>query len=770
MTQAEKQRGGGRRVGILVRILLTRFVRAVGAALRRDGITRALNRGIRPLLQSDRRRSTSNWEISRLALGGVLALGALGGCSTPGAKGPPPAPLRVSGMGWMRDRDLRLSLARLLGDARGEVMPANAVEDAMFLLMSAVQSEGFLKPVIAVECVDASGRNAEFMLDESMATMVPRTLQAREVRFRVKPGVRFFVSNVTFAGLHALKEKAARSFFMGDSALFSGKASRAHTPSRLSRALGGLQAELRQLGYAEAEARASAVAIDERTGAVGVAVAVTEGARWQVSTVQVEGAEGTGGAADLPAPPRQAGGGRAFVGKPWSDALQQSVAGAVKKAFYEKGYADARVRVTREAGPARDGRKDVAVTARVQAGELVRLGAVRFEGAVRVREDVLRRRVQAKPDDPLNPLEIDQARYRVARLGVFEKVELRYEPAVGPVRSPVFTVREGRSLETNLLFGYGGYEQARGGVELRQYNLFGRAHQSRLLLVQSMKSTRADYFYTVPEIFGESVDGTARVFGLQRDELAFRRQEYGASAALSLPVRWLGANATAGYTFQALQNRENELATRAVDEKQVTVASLDAGLTRDRRDNPLRPRRGYRWFAQVEAASRGLGGEAEFQRFEFGGSYHTSWGSGRWVHAALAHGVITTWGTSDRLLPVNKRFFPGGDTSIRGYREGEASPRGAAGRFSGAKSYALANVDLEQALTAQWSVVVFGDALAAAAELRGYPLAGERLYSAGLGLRYQTLIGPIRVEHGRNLNPRAGDPGGTWQISVGAPF
>ena len=294
-------------------------------------------------------------------------------------------------MGWMRDRDLRLSLARLLGDARGEVMPANAVEDAMFLLMSAVQSEGFLKPVIAVECVDASGRNAEFMLDESMATMVPRTLQAREVRFRVKPGVRFFVSNVTFAGLHALKEKAARSFFMGDSALFSGKASRAHTPSRLSRALGGLQAELRQLGYAEAEARASAVAIDERTGAVGVAVAVTEGARWQVSTVQVEGAEGTGVAADLPAPPRQAGGGRAFVGKPWSDALQQSVAGAVKKAFYEKGYADARVRVTREAGPARDGRKDVAVTARVQAGELVRLGAVRFEGAVHVREGVLRR-------------------------------------------------------------------------------------------------------------------------------------------------------------------------------------------------------------------------------------------------------------------------------------------------------------------------------------------------------------------------------------------
>lgn len=691
----------------------------------------------------------------------LLLLGALPACSTSGTKGPPPATLSVTGMGWIRDRELRLSLERLLGEARGAVLPANAVEDAMFLLMSAVQAEGFLKPVIAMECVDASGEKTEFTIDETMTATVPRTLQARAVRFRVKSGVRFFVSRVSFAGLQSLKENAARSFFMGNATLLAGKASRAHTPSRLSRALDGLQAEIRQLGYAEAEVRAGGVAIDESTGAVAVSVIVTEGARWEVRAVRIEGAEGTG-----IAPDRE----RSFVGQPWTDALQQNVAGEVRKAFYALGYVDARVRVVGEAGPAREGRKDVTVTARVRPGEKVRVGAVRFEGAVHVREDVLRRRVRAKPDAPLNPLEIDQARYRLARLGVFEKVELRYEPATGPVRSPVFTVREGRSLETNLLFGYGSYEQARGAVELRQFNLFGRAHQTRLLLAQSMKSTRGEYSYTVPEIFGESVDGTAKVFGLQRDELSFQRQEYGANAALSLPVRWLGANATAGYTFQTLRNRENELATRTVDDKQVTVASVDAGLTRDRRDNPLRPRHGYRWFARVEVAGRELGGAAEFQRYEFGGSYHTNWGSGRWVHAALTHGVITTWGTSDRLLPVNKRFFPGGESSIRGYREGEASPRGAEGRFVGAKSYALANIDLEQALAEKWSLVVFGDALAAAAELRNYPLSGDRLYSVGLGVRYHTLIGPIRAEYGRNLNPRAGDPGGTWQISVGAPF
>lgn len=682
-------------------------------------------------------------------------------CSTSGAKGPPPATLRVSGAGWLRDRELKASLERLLGEARGEVLRTNAVEDAAFLLMSAVQSEGFLKPKIAVECVDAGGAKTEFALDETMTTTVPRAMEARSVTFRVTPGVRYYVREVKFTGLHVIKEKAARSFFVGDTALFSGKASRAYTPARLSRALDGLQAELRQLGYAEAEVRAGDLAIDERTGAVVVPVTVKEGPKWRVGAVRVDGVEDTGVEVDSV---------RSFVGQPWTDSLQQSVAGQVRRAFFGKGYADVRVRMIRESAAAKDGRTEVTVIARVRPGDVVRLGEVRFAGREQVREEVLRRRVQAKPDAPLNPLEVDQARFRLARLGVFEKVELSYEPTTGPVRSPVFTVREGRSLETNLLFGYGSFEQARGGVELRQFNLFGRAHQSRLLVVQSMKSSRGDYSYTVPEIFGESVDGTAKVFGLQRDELSFLRQEYGVNATLSMPVHWLGANATAGYTFQSLRNRDNVLATRSLDDQQVTVASLDAGLTRDRRDNPLRPRKGYRWFGQVEAASRGLGGQAEFQRFELGGSYHTGWGEGRWVHAAISHGVITTWGTSDRLLPVNKRFFPGGDNSIRGYREGEASPRGAGGLFIGAKSYALGNLDLEQALTTKWSVVVFGDALATAAELRHYPLAGERLYSAGLGVRYQTLIGPIRVEYGRNLNPRTGDPGGTWQISVGAPF
>ena len=79
------------------------------------------------------------------------------------------------------------------------------------------------------------------------------------------------------------------------------------------------------------------------------------------------------------------------------------------------------------------------------------------------------------------------------------------------------------------------------------------------------------------------------------------------------------------------------------------------------------------------------------------------------------------------------------------------------------------NLELEQALTTKWSVVAFGDALGTAVTLRDYPFS-EKLFSAGLGVRYQTIIGPVRLEYGHNLNRRPFDPAGTLLISIGFPF
>ncbi|MBP7141521.1 MAG: BamA/TamA family outer membrane protein [Opitutaceae bacterium] len=674
------------------------------------------------------------------------------------AEGTALAEIEVKGLGFFGNREQRTSLMRLLGPERGAAMDANAIEDAAFLLVSALAEEGFLHPrVTATLSPDGSNARA-FEFDETLSTVLPRPLSAGKVEFAVAPGVRSTIATLRFEGLQAIPAGDAEAYYRPVDSLWKSAASRALSPARLRRSDENLRDGLRLLGFAESEVHSRAVR-ESPEGKAEILVEVKEGPRFWVRRVSLAGVEGTGIAFDV----------RPWSGAAWTPLWQRDLGEAIRGAAVGKGHPDAEVSF-KELRGGRDGDAlPVDVFATLEAGDLVTLGAARFEGNRHTKEAVLKRRVRLKPGTPLNLLDVETARLRLARLGVFSTVRTELDPPSGPERGVTFRLKELPRWESNVLLGYGSYEQLRGGIEWRQTNLFGRAHQSRLLLVQSMKSTRGDLQYSVPELFGETIDGAARLFGLRREETSFDREEYGASVALRKRLG-RGMEGRIGYTYQSLRNRSNELTTRVLDERRVTVGSVETGVTLDRRDNPLRPRRGYHLFAQIEAASKLLAGEVDYQIYEVGGSYHTAWGRTRWIHLGLSHGAITTMGSpSDRFLPVNKRFFPGGDSSIRGYQRGEAAPRGADGRFIGAKSRVTLNAEIEQQLTTNWSAVVFLDALGTAVSLADYPF-DERLCSVGLGVRYQTIVGPLRLEYGHNLRRRDGDPEGTLHFSVGFPF
>lgn len=671
----------------------------------------------------------------------------------------PVASLSVSGLGWFHNRETRIALGRLW-EKPPEKLTTTQIEDAALFILSNLRDQGYQRATIAVEARQADDTTQRFVIDPGFQNPAPAGIRATAVKFKVERGVRSYLSDVKIEGLDVLSQKAARDFFFNEVAVIGSRGARAYSPGRLRRSADAIESTLRQRGYAQAQVKVVATDEDEKTGAVVAKIQVDEGPRWELAGIQfvIDGPE----TQDLEPIKKRTGG-------PWSEFRGQDLAEEIRHVYFKQGYPDVRVRIETHPGAPKENVRPINIVARVRPGEQVGVGKVRFVGQEKTKESVLRRRVQIGSGDPLNPVELDKARYRLSRLGIFRSIDLKYEPATGPVRDPVFVLTEDNPREVNLMAGWGSYEKLRGGVEWTQRNLFGRAHQSRLTLIQSMKSSRGDYTYSVPEIFGETIDGSVRLFGLQREERAFVRQEYGGTLMLKHTFDAIHADGTVGYTYQSLRNSENELATSAADNKQFNVASVDLSLTHDGRDNPLRPRRGYRWSAQAELASQQLGSQVNYQRMEFSGSYHTTWGRGRWVHAGLSHGVVTTFGSTDKLLPVNRRFYPGGESSIRGYPEGAAAPRDGSGKYVGAKSYVLADLELEQALTKSWSVVVFTDALGEAASLRNYPL-DTTLVSVGLGLRYQTLIGPIRLEYGYNVKKRDADPKGALQVSIGFPF
>lgn len=675
---------------------------------------------------------------------------------------PPPAVLKISGYGFFGNRELARMLRTLeLGKKKPAYFGAGFVEDAALILTARVKRDGYLRPRITATLDLADGGQLEVEAADLIENPLPRPLHIAKARFRIYPGVLYHYKSLTFSGLEAIPDRQARSYFMETDALFHLKGARVYTPDRLQTGLKSLTDVLERRGYHDATVVAGQTEIDDATGAARIRVAVRQGPRFSVHSVrETLYAE----SATQPVETQTE-----KTNQVYSRLWTQDFAQTIRTNLYAQGYPDASVVVRELSRTNLDNRVAVDLQAEVRTGQKIRVGTVRFEGEKRTRPWLLRRRARIQRGELLNPVRAEQGRYRLAELGTFDSVDLSYQPVDENTRDVLYRVKEGKRFNVSLLFGYGSYELLRGGVEADMYNIWGLGHRANLKAVQSFKSSSGDFTYTMPELVGKDVDLYLHGFGLLREEVSFTREEYGGGLGLHRYFKPWALDASGRYTYQVLNALDifPQVASEGLTNPAVGSILLD--LRQDRRDNPLYPRQGYKVFSSFEVASDYLGGEANYERIEVSPSWYHPLGGGSHLSLGLSHGVAISAGSAAANLPFNKRFFPGGNNSLRGYQEGEASPRNAEGQFVGAETYSLATVELEQSLTPKWSVVVFSDSLGFAHHLDNYPF-DTGLFSVGGGLRWKTIIGPVRLEYGHNLNPRKGDPSGTLHFALGFPF
>jgi translocation and assembly module TamA len=128
-------------------------------------------------------------------------------------------------------------------------------------------------------------------------------------------------------------------------------------------------------------------------------------------------------------------------------------------------------------------------------------------------------------------------------------------------------------------------------------------------------------------------------------------------------------------------------------------------------------------------------------------------------------------GTALTRIAPSRRFYSGGGGSVRGFGYQAIGPRDTLGDPTGGRSVA------EFALEARVRLGLFGGAFSVVPFLDGGNVYGATLpkfsglrFGAGLGVRYHTSFGPIRVDLGTPINPRAGDPRITVAVSLGQAF
>ncbi len=677
---------------------------------------------------------------------------------------PKPAKLKVSGYGFLGDRELKRILRTLeLGGKKPEFFTPSFVEDSALILTARVKRDGFLEPGINIRLTTADGQRIQVEGQDLLENPLSRALRIKEVHFRIHKGVLFYFQFIHFDGLQTVREKQALAYFYETEALFKFKRARVYTPDRLRRGIDSLTEVLDRQGYADAKVETNYLHLDPRSGAVDVSLRVEQGPKFLVRSVREQFFYDGG---STPAHDRTV-----FLSAPYSRLWLQDFTLGLKTNEFHRGYPDTSVTINTVRRDPEGDRVHLDLQATIQTGPRVLIGGIEFAGHKRTQTWLLSRRVRIRRGDLLDPIRVEEGRYRLARLGVFDTVDLDYHPVDEHTRDVIYNLKEGKTLNLSLLFGWGSYELLRGGVEVDANNLWGRAHSARIRAIQSFKASSGDLTYTIPEFVGRDVDLFVNSSGLRREEISFTRVEYGGGIGLHKFFQVASTDASVRYNYQILNAQQfgsfPEIASEGLTNP--AVGSVITELKFDRRDNPLYPRKGYKVFLTLEGATSYLGGDANYERLEISASWHHPLGGGRYLSLGVSHGFDYTFGSVPNNLPFNKRFFPGGENSIRGYQEGEASPLNAEGQILGAETYTLGTVEFEQALTPKWSLVLFSDNLGFAHRIGDYPF-DTGLFSVGGGIRWRTLIGPVRLEYGHNLNPRSRDPSGTLQFSLGFPF
>lgn len=195
-----------------------------------------------------------------------------------------------------------------------------------------------------------------------------------------------------------------------------------------------------------------------------------------------------------------------------------------------------------------------------------------------------------------------------------------------------------------------------------------------------------------------------------------------------------------------------------------TVFGVPVNAVWDSTDTPLDPTKGIRASATVEPfAVLGESGAGPVMMKASLAAYHAFDEDKRFILAGrVAAGSL--FGVGDLYdVPSQRRFFVGGGGSLRGFDYQSASPRNALGQIIGGLSFFEASAEMRIKITDTIGIVPFFDMGSAFAE--DYPDFNDMKYSAGIGLRYYTAIGPLRVDFAVPLNPGPDD--GEFGIYVG---
>jgi len=162
-------------------------------------------------------------------------------------------------------------------------------------------------------------------------------------------------------------------------------------------------------------------------------------------------------------------------------------------------------------------------------------------------------------------------------------------------------------------------------------------------------------------------------------------------------------------------------------------------LSKTRADHALYPTRGWRAFGRLSGASSALLSTESFLQLDLQAKWISTLGPGRLI---ARFDIGTTLANDAADLPVSIKYFAGGDQNVRGYQYQSLGPENELGEVVGGKHLFVASAEYDFRVHPDWKLAVFYDTGNAFSEFDDLNLQS----SAGIGVRWLSPIGPIRVD------------------------
>jgi outer membrane protein insertion porin family len=412
----------------------------------------------------------------------------------------------------------------------------------------------------------------------------------------------------------------------------------------------------------------------------------------------------------------------------------------------------------------------------ISKGQKVRFERIIITGNRKTRDKVIRRELKTVEGEFFSGKDLKRSTENLNRVGYFENVEVQTKKgSAEDLMILNIDVKEKPTGTFSFGAGYSSVDQLVGMVKIAQDNLFGYGQHLSASVKFGGRTNQFDLRFTEPWLFDRPIAGDVRGYKWEYEWDEYTKDSYGSDLAVGFPLSKIDSY-TRGWVKYAFEDANitdvspnAAFVIRDMEGHNITSA-LEFTVTRNSTDRPWNTTKGSINSVSFEYAGGFLGGDNYFNKYL---------GRSAWYFPLPLSTVFMAQGRAGYIeqrsggkLPVYEKFFLGGINSVRGFKYGDISPKDpATGDKIGGEKMMVYNAEFRFPLIKDQGIIglIFYDAGNVFTADQDFTFYDIR-QSAGVGVRWYSPLGPLRLEWGYNLDRKEGEPSSNVEFSIGTSF